>query len=60
MLIVILDVKNYFRCEPMMRLTSDIFRVIPTYNFLKSKGTMEIDRAGIKTCETLQHVLLHT
>jgi len=39
--------------------------------FLTSKGTMEIDRvgiktsmeidrAGIKTCETLQHVLSHT
>ena len=26
--------------------------------FFTSKGTMEIDRAGIKTCETLQHVRL--
>jgi len=33
MLIIILDVKNYFRCEPMTRLTFDIFRIIPTYNF---------------------------
>ncbi len=24
------------------------------------KTTMEIDRAGIKTCEMLQHVLSHT
>jgi len=52
-------------------LTSDIFRIISYVQFLTSKGTMEIDRAGIKTmmeidragiktCETLQHVLSHT
>ncbi len=48
----------------MTRLTSDIFRIIPTYNFgtmeidrAGLKTTMEIDRAGIKTC-AIAHITM--